>query len=186
MPSRLSGKKVQARMLVKNITPSQLSLRSTLSPSTIDRIIHDRATNYNNFTVQRIADALECSPFELFDEEAVGAAISDAVSHAVENVVVEAVAEAVTVVVEEVAPQTSEQTIAETVPNISTSVPPVLDVPAYFGYIQEEHKREIEELKQEHESHLSDIRKEAAAWRKTATILMGIIVAVLLFTFVTH
>ena len=186
MPSRLSGKKVQARMLIKDITPSQLATMSTLSPSTIDRIIHDRATNYNNYTVQRVADALECSPFELFDEEAVGAAISDAVSHAVENVVVEAVAEAVTVVVEEVSPQTSEQTIAETIPNISTSAPPVLDVPAYFGYIQEEHKRELEELRQEHESHLSDIRKEAAAWRKTATILMGIIVAVLLFTFFTH
>lgn len=186
MPSRLSGKKVQERMLIKNITPSQLSLRSTLSPSTIDRIIHDRATNYNNYTVQRIADALECNPFELFDEEAVGEAISNAVSHAVENVVVEAVAEAVTVVVEEVSPQTTEQKIAETVPNFSASVPPILDVQAYFAYMQEEHKHAIDEIKHEFAEHMTDMRKEASAWRITAILLMLVIMCMFFLLAVPH
>ena len=63
MPLRLSGKKVKDRMLALNITPAELTKRSGLSPSTIDRIANDRANSYSNYTVKRLADALKMDFF---------------------------------------------------------------------------------------------------------------------------
>lgn len=183
MPSRLSGKKVRAKMLALNITPAQLGYKSSLSPSTIDRIIHERADSYNDYTVQRIADALGCSALELYAEEIVEAAIADASTQMVEDVVVKAVAEAVAVVVEEVSPETTLEGVAKTIPEISAPVPPALDVSRYFSYIQEEHRREVEELKELHKEHLNDVRREKNAWRicaLTASALLAVGVFVLL------
>ena len=182
MPSRLSGKKVRNKMLSLNITPAQLALKSSLSPSTIDRIINDRATKYNDYTIQRIADSLGCSVFDLFDEEIVESALADASSQMVEEMVVKAVAEAVTVVVEEVAPETTIQGVAESMPNISTPVPPALDVSRYFTYIQEEHRREVEELQEMHREHLQDLRREKSAWRLLA-IIANSLLAIGILTF---
>ena len=183
MPSRLSGKKVRAKMLALNITPAQLGYKSSLSPSTIDRIINERATSYNDYTVQRIADALGCSALELYSEEILETTIANASTQMVEDVVVKAVAEAVAVVVEDVSPETTVEDVAKTIPEIAATVPTALDVSRYFAYIQEEHRREVEELKELHKEHLNDVRREKNAWRMcalTASALLAVCAVVLL------
>jgi transcriptional regulator with XRE-family HTH domain len=171
MPLRLSGKKVKERMLVLNITPAELSKRSSLSPSTIDRITNDRANSYSNYTVKRLADALNCETFELFTEEAVKEAINEALSMAVENVVAEAVTEAVTVVVDEVAPDTPAQTVAENVPTMTVNVPPALDIPTYIDHIITKHEQEIEKLVSSNDAHIRELQKEKRAWQAIAAVL---------------
>lgn len=177
MPSRLSGKKVCALMVEKGFNSARLSTATGLSPSTIDRVRNNRATNYNDDTVLLIADALGCSPFDLCDDTTVAAAFVDAAPRAVENAIVEAVAEAVSVVVEKVAPDASAQAVAQNVPAIPISLPPALDVSAYFAYIQEQHKSEIAQLRHAQQDSLDDLRREISTWRSVALVLIGALVA---------
>ena len=169
MPQRLSVPKIKARMNALNLNASLLVTKSQLSESTIDRILHDRANNYSDFTVQRLAYALECSPFDLFDDNA----IAVTVARAVEGVVAEAVAEAVTVVMDETAPDVSAQHVAESVPNIPVQLPGALDVPSYFSYIQDQHKAEIAAF----EKLTSDLTGERNAWRLLSLLLIVVCVA---------
>jgi transcriptional regulator with XRE-family HTH domain len=185
MPARISGKKARARMREIGLSPARLGSASGLSPSTIDRILNDRASTYNDDTVRRVADALQCSPFDLYDDTTVTAALAEAAPRAVENAIVEAVAEAVTVVAEELAPETPVQSVAESVPAIPVSLPPALDVAAYFAYIQEQHKNEVEQLTALHRDAITSARREAGVWRTVALVLLGllcIVSAVILFT----
>lgn len=169
MPQRLSVPKIKARMNVLGLSASRLGQKSQLSDSTIDRILHGRANNYSDFTVQRLSAALECSAFDLFDDDA----LATTVAHAIEDVVAEAVAEAVTVVMDETAPDVSAQSVAEAVPNIPVQLPGALDVPAYFSYIQDQHKAELaayEQLK-------ADMVRERNAWRVLSFVLIAVCVA---------
>lgn len=177
MPSRLSGQKVRTRMREKGLSSARLNSISGLSPSTIDRILNDRASTYNDDTVRRIADALGCSPFDLYDDTTVAAALADAAPRAVESAIAEAVAEAVTVVVEEVAPEASAKSVADTVPAIPVALPPALDVSAYFAYIQEQHKSEVAQLRHAQQDSLDDLRREISTWRSVALVLIGALVA---------
>ena len=181
MPLRLSGAKVRAKMSEKAISPARLASVSGLSPSTIDRIINDRASSYNSDTVQRIADAIGCNPFELYTDQAVNAAITQAVSTSVETVVVEAVAEAVTAVVEEVAPATPPPVIAKNIPELPVGIPPLFDVPAYIAHIKEEHQRDMEQLIAEHKDHTADLRRTARAWQTVAIALAALLFLCLIF-----
>lgn len=185
MPARLSGTKVRTIMTSINITPSILSDRSGLSLSTIDRIINDRASNYSDFTVQKLSAALGCSPFDLFSEQAINSTITETAVTAVAEVVAEAVSSAVTVVVDEVAPHVSPEVVAESIPNMSVCAPPALDISAYFAYIQQSHKDEIEGMKEEYRSHIKDLASERNAWRTTA-LTLGAFIVCLAIWLVTH
>ena len=185
MPTRISGQKVRSIMLSNNVTPSQLASTSELSPSTIDRILNDRASNYSNYTVQRLATALHCSPFDLFTEQAINTTLADSAATAVAEVVAEAVTEAVSVVVDEVAPHVSPEQVAEAVPNMSVNAPPVLDISSYFAYIQQSHRDELESLAKARDNHLADLRRERDVWR-TAAIVFAVVLVFALMWAVTH
>ena len=180
MPLRLSGCKVRERMLTKNITPADLAKKSGLSTSTIDRITNDRANSYSNFTIKRLADALDCEPFELFTDEAVKAALNEAFSQSIENVVAEAVTEAVTVVVDNVAPDTSAEALADNVPKMTVNVPPALDIPTYIDHLIAEHEKEIERIIESNNAQTKELRKEKRAWQTITAVLA---VAVFVCTF---
>ena len=105
MPSRLNPDAIRSRMMDLGIRSlSSLSIKSGVSPATIDRIMHHRSGNCNSQTVQMIADALKCSPFDLYTEEALTEGTALAAASAVADAVAEAVNEAVNAVVSEVAP----------------------------------------------------------------------------------
>lgn len=164
MPQRLSVPKIKSRMQSLGLSASRLQGKSQLSESTIDRILHGRANNYSDFTVQRLADALECPALELYDDESTSAALTAFTTHAVEGVVVESIAENVTAVMETVAPDVPAEVVAESVPNTPVSIPSALDVSEYFKYIQEQHKAEKEAMTAAYEKHMADLRRDRATW----------------------
>ena len=112
MPQRLSVPKIKERMQVLGLNTAKLVVKSQLSESTVDRILHGRANNYSDFTVQRLALALECPVLELLDDESTSAALTAFTARTVEGVVAESVAENVTVVVENVAPDVPPEVVA--------------------------------------------------------------------------
>ena len=177
MPQRLSVPKIKTRMQVLGLSSSRLAVKSQLSESTIDRILHGRANNYSDFTVQRLAAALECPVLELYDDQATTAALTAFTARAVEDVVVESVTAAVNVVVEDVAPNVTPQTVAETVPNIPVTVPSALDVSSYFEYIQKQHQQEMAAMTAAYEKHMADLRHGRTAW---ICVSIGSLVAALL------
>lgn len=176
MPQRLSVPKIKARMSALGLNASRLQEKSQLSESTIDRILHGRATNYSNFTVTCLANALECPALDLFDDDAAADAIAASVSRVVESVVAEAVAEAVTVVVEETAPDVPSQSVAEAVPNIPVQLPGALDIPVYISHIKDQHAAEIAA----YTSCIEELRRERNVWR-TLSLLMIAACVVLAF-----
>lgn len=174
MPSRLSATKIRAKMKAQNISPTAMARLTSLSPSTVDRVINGRATGYNDHTAERFANALGCTVFEILDDEYVAPAITTTIASSFETGIVGAVTEAVTVVVDDVAPKTPSGNVAETIPDMTVHLPQALDVAAYFTTIQEDHKSEIERIKEAHKEHLNDIRKEKNAWRMVALVSIAV------------
>ena len=164
MPKRLSADKIKARMTALGIGRVQLIDRTGLSESTVDRALHNRATNYSDFTVNRFAIALECPVLELYDDESTSAALTAFTVHSVEGVVEKAIVENVTAVVENVAPDVPPEAVAESVPNTPVSIPSEMDVANYFDYIQRQHKSEIDGMTAAYEKHMSDLRRDCATW----------------------
>lgn len=160
MPQRLSVPKVKSRMQLLGLNAVRLVAKSELSESTIDRILHGRATNYSDFTLNRLATALECTVLELLDDESTAAALTAFTARAVEDVVVESITENVTAVVESVAPDASPEAVAKSVPNTPVTVPSALDVANY-----------IESIRTSHAQHVADLRAERNALRITCAIL---------------
>lgn len=160
MPQRLSVPKVKARMQHLGLNAVRLVARSELSESTIDRILHGRATNYSDFTIHRLASALECTVLELLDDEAVSASLTAFTARAVEDVVVESVVENVTAVVESIAPDAPAEIVAESVPNTPVTVPSAMDVASY-----------IDSIRASHTQHLADLRAERNALRIACAVL---------------
>ena len=148
MPARCSAAKVRAKMVEAGITAGKLSALTTLSPSTINRVLNDKAYHSNDYTLQRLADVLHCSPYDLLRDEIVEEAVREEAANAVAEVVAEAVMEAVTVVTDEVAPDVDPERVAESVPPLPISTPHVLDVTTYLGYIKESNASRIAELQQ--------------------------------------
>ena len=169
MPQRLSVPKIKDRMSALGLNASRLQEKSQLSESTIDRILHGRATNYSNFTVTCLANALECPALDLFDDDAAADAIAASVSRVVESVVAEAVAEAVTVVVEETAPDVPSQSVAEAVPNIPVQLPDALDIPVYISHIKDQHAAEIAA----YTSCIEELRRERNVWRVLSLLMIA-------------
>lgn len=164
MPQRLSVPKVKAKMQSLGLNTAKLVAKSQLSDSTIDRILHGRANNYSDFTVSRLALALECPVLELLDDESTSAALSAFTLHSVEGVVEEAIAENVTAVIENVAPNVPPEVLAENVPNTPVTVPSAMDVANYFDYIQKQHKAEIDGMTAAYEKHMADLRRDRFTW----------------------
>ena len=181
MPKRLSGTKILAIMKVEGITQTELIRRSTLSPSTVEKVVHNRATRYSDYTAQCIADALGRTVMDIVDDEYVAPIISSAVSSSFETAIAGAVAEALTVVVDDVSPRTPSESVAQTVPDMTVHLPPALDVSQYVKTIQEEHQRTVEELKAAHQEHINDIRREKNAWRMVALSACALIAIGMLF-----
>lgn len=181
MPSRLSATKIRAKMQQNCISPTSMVTRTGLSASTVDRVINDRATGYNDHTAQCFANALGCTVMEILDDEYIAPVISNTVATSVETALVEAVAEAVSVVVDDVAPKTPTTSVAETMPDMTVHLPPALDVAQYVKTIQEEHQRTVDELKASHREHLADIRREKNVWRMVAIAACALISVDMLF-----
>ena len=146
---------------------ASLSCKSGVSQATIDRIMHHRSGNCNSQTVQLLADALKCSPFDLYTAEALtegtamatAVAVADAVDTLDDGVgavdaVAEAVNEAVNAVVSEVAPDAPPQEVASAIPAIEVTPPPALDLAEYFDYLKSVHTRELESLHASYKRHL--------------------------------
>lgn len=186
MPARLSATKIRAKMQTKNISPSVLTQRSTLSESTVGRIINGHATSCSDHTAACIANALDCTIMEILDDEYIAPVIANTVATSVETALVEAVAGAVSVIVDDVAPKTPAASVADTMPDMRVHLPPALDVAAYFTYIQNEHNREMEELRELHREHMNDIRIEKNVWRSIALSAIAIIVVCTIVLFVCH
>ena len=146
MPARCSGAKVRAKMAKAGMTAGKLVALTTLSESTINRILNDKTVYTSDYSLQRIADVLQCSPYDLLRDEVVEEAIKEASTLAVKEVVAEAVMEAVTAVTDEVAPDAEPDRVAEAVPPLPISPPPVLDVSTYLEYIKETTEARIAEL----------------------------------------
>lgn len=182
MALRISSTKVKSRMVEAGINSTHLAQKSSLSPSTIDRILNNRASNYSEYTVQRIANVLGCSVYDLYTDDAIATGIADSAANAVANVVVEAVADAISVVADDVAPEATPEEIAEAMPKINVTQPPAFDISAYFTYMQDTHKAEIEMLEKVHaaenaerDKHLEDVRRDKNVWRCVALILGAVI-----------
>lgn len=176
MPSRLSGTKIRAKMLELDISPTAMIPLTKLSASTVDRVINNRATGYNDHTAQAFANALGCTVMDIVDDEYVVPVITNAISTSVETAIVGAVAEAVTVIVDKPADQ-----VAQNVPDMTVHLPPALDVAQYFTTLQQTQEREIAEMKAEHDDHIHDLRKEMAAWKIVSALLFAaLILSVLL------
>lgn len=156
MPSRLNPDAIRAKMKEAKITSlASLSTKSGISPATIDRIMHHRCGNCNSQTVKMLADALKCSPFDLYTEEALTEGTAIAAAVAVADAVAEAVNEAVNAVVSEVAPEAAPQEVAAAVPNeIPVAPPPALDLVAYFDYLKTSHESEIKTLTTAYEDRI--------------------------------
>ena len=167
MPQRLSIPKLKAKMQSLDLNASRLAQKAQLSDSTIDRILHNRADHYSDYTLGRLAAACECPVLELLDDESTNAALSAFTARTVEDVVEEAVAKNVTVVVDAVAPETPAQVVAESMPTTPTYIPSAQDVSDYFAYIQQQHTASVSGM----QSHLDDLRAECNVWRGICIVL---------------
>ena len=172
----ISGAKVRALMLAANINSTQLAQRTTLSPSTIDRVLNNRAVNYSEFTLQRIANVLGCSVYDLYSDETLPAAVADSAASTMASVVVGAVADAVSVVADDVAPDATPEELASAIPDITVPTPPALDVAAYFSYIQETHKTELENLQTSYNARIADLTREKRLWCGLTILLIASII----------
>lgn len=172
MPTRCSAAKIRALMHEQLMTAVQLADKAGISPSTLTRIFGDPDYRTSDQTVNLLAKALNCSPFDLLQDAAVDAMIRAENEQAVSEVVTEAVAEALTVVVDELAPGDTPEQIADAVPHIQAAVPPVLDVASYIEHI----KATCEARVQEVIARLNDMRKARNTWRVLALIaILGVI-----------
>ena len=178
MPSRLNPDAIRTKMKEAKITSlASLSTKSGISPATIDRIMHHRCGNCNSQTVQMLADALKCSPFDLYTEEALTEGTAIAAAVAVADAVAEAVNEAVNAVVSEVAPEAAPQEVAAAIPNeIPVTPPPALDLVAYFDYLRASHESEIKTLTTAYENRIA---QESKNHSRLVTILCGVIAVML-------
>lgn len=173
MPTRCDSMKIRAKMNEILMTPAQLAEASTLSTSTLNRILNEKNYRTSDATINLLAKALGCSPFDLLKDEAIGNMIHQEAEQAVTGVVAEAVAEALTVVVDELAPvveEHSQQEIADAVPQMEVTTPPVLDVAAYVDYIRKSSEEKVELIQGE----LTKVRKSRTRW------MIGTIVTIVL------
>lgn len=170
MPARCSAEKVRHQMARIGLTTPKLIAKSRLSESTIRRILSEKEYTTSDYTLQQLADALQCSPYDLLRDNAIDEMTRVETEYAVGSVVADAVAEAVTVVTDSIAPEVSPEKVADAVPVIPVSPPPILDVPSYVEYIRESTSAQIAYL-----------QKARNAWRNASIVLF-----ILLIIFVSY
>lgn len=173
MPARCDAVKIRARMNDRLMTPAQLADAAGLSSSTMNRILNEKDYRTSDATLNLLAKALGCSPFDLLREESIGAMIQQETEQAVTGVVAEAVAAALTVVVDELAPSDethSPQEIAKVVPPMEVKTPPVLDVASYIEHIKESCQKEIEAFRLRFE----EMKKSRNFWRAAFFIALSV------------
>lgn len=170
MPSRCSGAKLRHQMTLARITTPRLVDKSGVSESTIRRILSDKSINTSDTVLQLIADALQCSPFDLLRDDAIDQVVRTDAEVAVSETVAEAVMEAVTVVTNDVAPDATPEQIAQAVPDLQVTPPPALDIPAYVEYIR-----------QSSAAHVKSVEESRNAWRATAAVLFVLLMLCILY-----
>lgn len=161
MPARCSSQKIKEQMAKLGMKTSKLMAVSGLSESTIHRLLTDKPVTTNDKTLQILADALQCSPFDLLRDSAIDQVVKTEADNAMTGVVAEAVLEAVTVVTESLAPETPPETIAEQIPQLPVSAPAALDIPTYIEYLRDSNNARIDDLR----NALQDMRNARDAWR---------------------
>ena len=175
MPKRVSIPKLKEKMHLKDFNASRLAQESRLSDSTIDRILHNRADHYSDYTLNRLATALGCTVLELLDDESASASLTAFSSHSVEAIVAEAAAENVTAVMEAVAPDVPFEVVAENMPVTPVAVPSAMDVAVYFDQLKEQHIAEVAGL----QDHIRELRAERSIWRWLCLALSVLLIAAL-------
>ena len=161
MPARCSSQKIKAQMARLGMKTSKLMAVSGLSESTLHRLLTDKPVTTNDRTLQILADALQCSPFDLLRDSEIDQVVKTEADNAMTGVVAEAVLEAVTVVTESLAPETPPETIAEQIPQLPVSVPAALDIPTYIEYLRDSHNDRIDDMQRA----LQDMRSARNLWR---------------------
>ena len=182
MPSRLNPDAIRTKMKEAKITSlASLSTKSGISPATIDRIMHHRCGNCNSQTVQMLADALKCSPFDIYSEEALTEGTAIATAAAVADAVAEAVNEAVNAVVSEVAPEAAPQEVAAAVPkDLPVTPPPAIDLVGYFNYLKESHDAEIKNLTALYEERIAHDSKNHVRLVRILCAIIGCLILYLM------
>lgn len=171
MPSRCSAAKLRAMLNDRLMTSAQLADKAGVSASTMTRILNDKEYRTSDQTINLLAKALECSPFDLLQDEAVDMMIRAEAAQAVADVVTEAVAEAVTVVAEGLSPGDAPEQVAGAIPPIQTTIPPVLDVAAYVEHIKDACEQRVREAL----ARLNDMRKSRNFWRAFALAALAVV-----------
>lgn len=170
MPARCSGEKLRQQMAAAKMTTTKLIQQSGVSESTIRRILANAEYKTNDSTLQLLAEALQCSPFDLLRDEAITDVVKVEANLAVSEVVAEAVMDAVTVVTDSIAPDASQETIANAVPEMQVTPPPALDIPSYIKYIEASTS-----------AHVEALRESRDTWRRTSVILFVLILAMIAY-----
>lgn len=161
MPARCSSQKIKAQMARLGMKTSKLMAVSGLSESTLHRLLTDKPVTTNDRTLQILADALQCSPFDLLRDSEIDQVVKTEADNAMTGVVAEAVLEAVTVVTESLAPETPPETIAEQIPQLPVSAPAALDIPTYIEYLRDSHNDRVDDMQRA----LQDMRSARNLWR---------------------
>lgn len=185
MPARCSADKIRTLMTARLLTASQLADAAGVSHSTIARILNGNEHRTSDSTLNLLAQALGCSPFDLLPDEAVNDIVRTETESAVVGVVAEAVAEALTVVVDGLdtaASQPTPQDIAKAVPAMEVTAPPVLDIQAYINYIRQTCDEKVALARDE----LSAVRRSRTRWIIFAisVIVFVLVTIIILATFV--
>lgn len=115
MPARCDGDKVRQKMKATGLTMRGLIDNSTLSESTVRRILSDKEYATSDTTLDLLAQTLKCSPYDLLLDEEI-----EAMVHAETEQAVAAVAE--------------EEKEAPGQPH---TLPATLNVASYVGYIRQ-------------------------------------------------
>lgn len=169
----ISGSKVRELMHTAGLNPTLLSQRTGLSPSTIDRVLNNRASNYSEFTLHQLANALGCSVFDLYTDEAIATGLADSDASAMTNVVVVTVPDAASTSADDASQLATPEVVAQAIQEITSTATPPLDVPAYFTYIQESHKAELENLRASYSDHIAELKREKRLWCVLSVVLIA-------------
>lgn len=135
MPARCDREKVQQKMKEAGLTTRSLIEKSTLSESTVRRILSEKEYVTADASLDLLANALNCSPYDLLMDEEIEGMIQTETQAAVSEVVQDAEENADT-------PHT---------------LPPALNIASYVGYIRQTTNALVDAL-----THAGNVWRNAA------------------------
>lgn len=136
MPARCDGDKVKQKMKDAGLTMRGLIDNSTLSESTVRRILSDKEYTTSDVSLDLLAQALKCSPYDLLMDEEIEAMVQAETEQAVATVVEEAEGE----------------------PGKPYALPAALNIASYVGYIRQTTNALVDAL-----THSNNVWRNTAA-----------------------